>query len=84
MTSTAFNLPRRPLPPPRPIVLPKPRRPRRRLHALATSLTPLEEIMIRHGQYENISGARAVVPRCMTALPENFSDFLESLLPCSN
>jgi hypothetical protein len=39
--------------------------------------------MIRHGQLECRTGNRPIVPRCMTTLPENITEFLESLLPQS-
>ncbi|MEY4065187.1 MAG: hypothetical protein RIR26_1395 [Pseudomonadota bacterium] len=53
-----------------------------RLLSIAKDISAIDLLMIRHGQLECGSGARPIVPRCMTALPENISDFLESLLPC--
>lgn len=54
---------------------------RSRLKSLSNDMTAIEYLMIRHGQLECGPGARPIVPRCMTALPENLTEFLESLLP---
>lgn len=54
---------------------------RSKLKALPNELSAIDVLMIRHGQLECGPGARPIVPRCMTALPENFTEFLESLLP---
>jgi hypothetical protein len=52
-----------------------------RLISISKDISAIDLLMIRHGQLECSRGARPIVPRCMTALPENISDFLESLLP---
>ncbi|MBM3383382.1 MAG: hypothetical protein FJY29_13245 [Betaproteobacteria bacterium] len=53
----------------------------RRLQSVPQNLAPVDLLMIKHGQFECGPGARPIVPRCMTALPENITEFLESLLP---
>ena len=59
------------------------KRSRARLHSIAANISPIELLMIRHGQLECSAGTRPIVPRCMTAFPENITEFLESLLPQS-
>ncbi|MEN9528807.1 MAG: hypothetical protein RI932_680 [Pseudomonadota bacterium] len=54
---------------------------RRRLQSVPKNLEPVDLLLIKHGQLECGPGARPIVPRCMTALPENITEFLESLLP---
>lgn len=63
----------------------KSRAARSRLKAIPNDLELIDILMIQHGQFECGPGAqpiRPIVPRCMTALPENMTEFLESLLPC--
>lgn len=63
----------------------KSRSARSRLKAIPNDLEPIDTLLIQHGQFECGPGAqpiRPIVPRCMTALPENMTEFLESLLPC--
>lgn len=54
---------------------------RNRFKAISSDMPAIDYLMIRHGQLECGPGARPIVPRCMTALPENMTEFLESLLP---
>ncbi len=63
--------------------LPPRKRSRAHLHSIAPNISPIEILMIRHGQLECRTGNRPIVPRCMTTLPENITEFLESLLPQS-
>jgi len=51
------------------------------LKLLSKDLSSLEVLMIRYGQLECGPGVSPIVPRCMTALPENFNEFIESELP---
>lgn len=80
MTSAALKF-NKPIQRPRPRPILPPRRPRGRLRALSDSQGSLDELLERYGRHDSDFNARVVVPRCMTALPENLSEVLESLLP---
>jgi len=57
---------------------------RSRLKVVPRDLEPIDSLMIHYGQFEcgpRSQPIRPIVPRCMTALPENLTEFLESLLP---
>ena len=57
---------------------------RTRLKSVPHDLEPIDSLMIQYGQFEcgpRSQPIRPIVPRCMTALPENLTEFLESLLP---
>jgi hypothetical protein len=67
-----------------PVAKRRPRPAQRRLQVIPDGLAHIDYLMIQHGQLECGRGAqpiRPIVPRCMTALPENLTEFLESLLP---
>lgn len=65
-------------PRPRPVL--PPRRPRGRLRAISSHHSSLDSLLERYGR-NDADNQTLIVPRCMTALPENLSDILESLLP---
>jgi hypothetical protein len=59
----------------------KARQAKHRLHFVPQDLSAADLLMIQHGQFECGPGVRPIVPRCMTALPQNLTELLESLLP---
>jgi hypothetical protein len=61
--------------------LPRSRTDGSHLRAVSDDLSAIDVLIIRHGQLECGPGTRPIVPRCMTALPQNLTEILESLLP---
>lgn len=82
MTTSAAALKfNKPIQRPRPRPVLPPRRPRGRLRAISDASSSLDALLERHGRNDVEFNNRVVVPRCMTSLPQNLSELLESLLP---
>lgn len=81
MTTSAALKFNKPIQRPRPRPVLPPRRPRGRLRAISNTASSLDALMDRHGRSDADVNNRVVVPRCMTSLPQNLSELLESLLP---